>query len=56
LHKELVGSKKMTERQFHDTVLAYGPIPVEFIRAGMENLSLKRDTQPQWRFAEMVKD
>src|SRR5438874_104682 len=56
LHKELVGGKKMSEREFHDTVLAYNAIPVEFIRTGMENLSLKRDTQPQWRFAEMVKD
>src|SRR5256885_12124345 len=56
LHKELVDAKKMSEREFHDTVLLYNAIPVELIRAGMENLPLKRDTQPQWRFAEIVKD
>src|SRR6185295_14598367 len=42
LHKELVGSKKMTEQQFHDTFLAYNAMSVELIRAGMENVSLKR--------------
>jgi len=56
LHKELVGTKKMTEREFHDAVLTYNAIPVELIRAGMENLPLSRDTRAQWRFAEMVKD
>jgi hypothetical protein len=56
LHKELVDSRKMTEREFHDTLLTYNAIPVELIRAGMENLPLARDTRAQWRFAEMVKD
>jgi hypothetical protein len=46
----------MSEREFHDTVLLFNAIPVEFIRAGLENLPLTRETRAQWRFAEMVKD
>jgi len=56
LHKELVESKKMTERQFHDTFTAYNAISVELIRAGMENLPLTRDTQAQWRFADAAQN
>ena len=51
MRKELVDSGKMTNRQFHDTILTYGPIPVELIRAGMENLPLTRDSKPSWKFA-----
>jgi uncharacterized protein (DUF885 family) len=56
LHKELVGGKKMSERQFHDTFMAYNAISVELIRAGMENVPLKRDSRSQWKFAEQVTD
>jgi uncharacterized protein (DUF885 family) len=54
LHKEIVGAGKMSEREFHDTVLTYGPIPVELIRAGMLNLPLTRDTRSTWRFADTL--
>lgn len=50
LHKELVGSGKMTEQAFHDAVLKQGTLPIELVRAALENLPLKRDTQPAWRF------
>ena len=56
LHQQLVKSGKMSERDFHDTVLTYNAIPVELIRAGMLNLPIKRDTAPQWRFADAIKD
>jgi uncharacterized protein (DUF885 family) len=56
LHQELVKPGKMSEREFHDTVLTYNAIPVELIRAGMRNLTLKRDTAPSWRFADAIKD
>ena len=56
LHKELVETKKMSEREFHDTVLLYNAIPVELIRAGMENLPLTPETQPAWRFADTGKN
>src|SRR5438045_5985605 len=41
LHDALVKPGKMTERDFHDTVLTYNAIPVELIRAGMLNVDLK---------------
>jgi len=50
LHHEMVDAGKMTEREFNDTVLTYNAIPVEFIRAGMENVSLKRDQPASWEF------
>jgi uncharacterized protein (DUF885 family) len=51
MRKELVDSGKMTNRQFHDTILTYGPIPVELIRAGMEGLPLTREYVAGWKFA-----
>ncbi len=51
MRKELVDSGKMTNRQFHDMILTYGPIPVELIRAGMENLPLAKDSKASWKFA-----
>ncbi len=52
LHKEVVGAGKMSEKDFNDTVLKYGTIPVEYLRAGMLVTPLTRDTKPTWRFAE----
>jgi uncharacterized protein (DUF885 family) len=50
LHHDLVDSKKMTEREFNDTVLTYNAIPIEMIRAGMENTSLAREQPASWEF------
>jgi uncharacterized protein (DUF885 family) len=50
LRKEVVNANKMTEKEFNDTVLTYGSMPVELIRAGILNLPLTRDTAPAWRF------
>ncbi len=50
LHHEMVDSKKMTERDFNDTVLTYNAIPIEMIRAGMENVPLTRDQPASWEF------
>src|SRR5258708_30702881 len=51
MRKELVDSGKMTNRQFHDTILTYRPIPVELIRAGIDNLPLAKDSKASWKFA-----
>jgi uncharacterized protein (DUF885 family) len=51
MRKDLVDSEKMTNRQFHDAILTYGPIPIELIRAGVENRPLTRDYAAQWEFA-----
>ena len=52
LHHEVVDAGKMTEQQFNDAVLHFGPIPVELIRAGMLNTPLTRDFKAAWRFAD----
>lgn len=51
LRTELVGAGKMTERQFNDAVLSYGPIPIELIRAGLLDVPLTRDARASWKFA-----
>ena len=50
LRKEAVSGGKMTEKQFNDTVLTYGSMPIELIRAGILNQPLTRDTKSTWRF------
>ena len=52
MHRELVESGRMTNRQFHDTILQGGRMPVEMARARLENLPLTRDYRAQWRFSE----
>ena len=51
LHAELSGLGKLSDRQFNDAVLRYGPIPIELIRDGMRNLPLTPDTRAEWKFA-----
>jgi len=51
LHQELVGSGRMTNREFHDAILQSGPIPVELVRARLTGAPLTRDHRASWRFA-----
>ncbi|HEX3437369.1 MAG TPA: DUF885 family protein [Pseudacidobacterium sp.] len=55
LHRELVGSGKMTNRQFHDSVLKENNIPVEMIRASLTHQNLTKDFHTQWKFYGDVK-
>jgi uncharacterized protein (DUF885 family) len=50
LHEELVDSKKMTDREFHDAVLQGGAMPIAMVRARLENIAMTRDGPPPWRF------
>ena len=50
LHHDLVDSKKMTNKQFHDAILHEGPIPVEMIRADLTNQKLTSTFSASWRF------
>lgn len=50
LHKELVESKKMTDREFHDAILHENSMPVELLRADLEHLPLTRDYTSSWKF------
>jgi len=50
MHRDLVDTKKMTDRQFHDAILKEGPIPVEMVRAILTKQKLTRDHQAAWRY------
>jgi len=53
IHRDLVDSKKMTDRQFHDAILKEGPIPVEMVRAALTKQKLTRDYKPNWRYYKL---
>ena len=50
LRHELVDTKKMTERQFHDEILHENAMPIEILRADMERLTLSREFKSSWQF------
>ncbi|MEI6086633.1 MAG: DUF885 family protein [Bacteroidota bacterium] len=50
LKKELVDSKKMTYKQFHDAILKENNMPVEMVRAILLKQDLKKDFKTNWRF------
>jgi len=52
LHKELVDSKKMTDREFHDAILQGGPMPIAMVRARLAKTPLTRTGPAPWRFAD----
>jgi hypothetical protein len=51
LHEEMVGSGKMSDREFHDAVLEGGSMPVEMVRVRVRKEKVQRDYQTTWRFA-----
>jgi hypothetical protein len=52
LKKELVDSGKMTEKQFHDTILQNNTMPVEIVKSILYGEELKKDAQPHWKFLD----
>ena len=50
LHRDLVDSGKMTNRQFNDALLHENRIPIEMIRAILTNQKLTRDYKTTWKF------
>ena len=50
MHKELVDSGKMTNREFNDALLKENRIPIELLRAAITNQKLTRDFVTNWRF------
>jgi uncharacterized protein (DUF885 family) len=50
LHHELVDSKKMTNRAFHDRIYQENRMPVEMVRAILTNQKLTRDFRSNWKF------
>lgn len=53
LHRELVTNGSMSERSFHDAVLATGPLPIAMVRALLAPTTPLPETGwPRWRFAD----
>ncbi len=50
LRRELVETKKMTDREFHDAILQGGPMPIEMVRARLLKTPLTKDYKAHWRF------
>ncbi len=50
LHREMVDSGKMTDRDFHDAILKENDIPIDMVRALLNGQSLTPDYTPSWRF------
>lgn len=50
MQAELVGTKKMTNRQYHDAVLQAGSMPVELVRASLTKQVLAADFKTAWTF------
>ncbi len=54
LHHEMVDSKKMTDRHFHDAILRNNSIPIEMVRAAISGHDLDRDHRARWHFYGQV--
>jgi hypothetical protein len=50
LKKELVDTRKMTYKQYHDAILHENSLPVEMLRAILTNQNIGRDYKPSWKF------
>jgi len=55
LHKEMVSSGKMTEREFHDSILMGGEMPVSVVRARLMKQTPKIDLPADWKFYDFAK-
>ena len=50
LRNEIVNSKKMTQKQYHDAVMMENSMPIEMLRNILINQPIKQDYQTNWRF------
>ena len=55
MHRDLVESGQMTNREFHDAVLRNNSIPIEMTRAAITDQPLTRDFESNWLFYGDVK-
>jgi hypothetical protein len=51
LYADLVKSGRMKERDFHDSILKGGIMPIEMVRAHVTGTKLPRDYASSWKFA-----
>jgi uncharacterized protein (DUF885 family) len=54
LYKDLVDTGEMSNREFHDTILQNGSIPIRMVRSILTNEPLHRDGVPDWSFADYI--
>lgn len=52
LHRELVGGGRMTNKEFHDSILQGGRMPIEMVRARLMGTPLARDYKASWKFIQ----
>ena len=50
LRQELVDSGKMGEREFHDSILKGGPMPIAVVRSRLLNQAPDPQLPAEWRF------
>jgi uncharacterized protein (DUF885 family) len=50
LRRELVDSKQLTNKQFHDEILRQGNMPIALLRLAVSRQRLTRDMPIDWRF------
>jgi hypothetical protein len=50
LHQELVGAGKMSDREFHDTILKMNAVPVEMVRASLTKQPVDVGFVSNWKF------
>jgi len=50
LKKELVDSKKMSYKEFHDAFIQQNVMPIEMVRAILEELPLTKEYKAGWKF------
>ena len=50
LRRELVDTKRMTNRQFHDAILRQGTMPIALLRLAVTPQTLTRDMSLDWKF------
>jgi hypothetical protein len=56
LHRELVESGKLGEREFHDSVMKLGTMPVAMVRASLLDNELQPSGPAPWRFDDPKSD
>ena len=54
LHRELVQSGRMTNKQFHDAYYQGGTMPIAMVRARLANVPLTRNGPAPWKFADQL--
>jgi uncharacterized protein (DUF885 family) len=50
LRRELVDSKQLTDKQFHDEILRQGNMPIALLRLAVSRQRLTRDMPIDWSF------